>query len=140
MGVVIVKGMGKHSIDEGRACSRDLLGQSKRRCLCSAALVANPVDGGTARRQLSGSYADAHCVKDPATDTVDDSPREGGKRRRRCELGDLLGKSGFGHACTTARGRTGEPVAPKIFNGTRTRVNSNILWSEISSRFIASTM
>ena len=53
------------------------------------------------------------------------------------EAGDL---PQHGHRCTTASGRTGEPVPPTIFSGARTNRNSLLTLAASSERFMTSMM
>ena len=64
---------------------------------------------------------------------------EVGQRRRAGEVAEPL-SDGVGHVGSTASGRTGEPVAPKMLSGTSTKVNSAWPAAASGSRSIASTM
>ena len=137
VGVVVVERVREHPVDEGSLGGRHPDGGADRRGLRVAALVQHVTDdrgagveavGGDAQAEdVQGSLVDAarHLVRHPVLGGVHGEGRELGTE---------------GHPPTTARGRTGDPVAPTRARGDSTNRNS---WTEAAasaSRSIVSMM
>ena len=142
VGVVVVERVGEHPVGERRLGGGQRVSAPRRAVASGApALLGDVADGGGAGRQPVGGDAQAEHVEDPLPRRCGHvRPGSGPGRGPGREPGELGRRGSSQPRPTTASGRTGDPVAPKMGSGESTKVNSCTPSAASSSRSSVSMM
>src|SRR5919202_3168258 len=132
--------MGERTIHEGCARRWILLAASYDACLPLAAPAFDDRshDGGRLHPARREGYADD--VGNPPSGVPENAPFAPALTYPCREPADLVQQGLRRHRCTTASGRTGEPVPPTILGGARMNRNSFTSASASTERFMTSMM